>query len=184
MDLFKKTPKIDFMSKRYLAFVLSGLVFAASIGSFFVRGLNLGIDFTGGTLIEIEYNKAVELAEVRGALARGGFEEAVVQHVGTSKGVMVRIPPRAGLNSADLSNKVLEALKTAAGTSVEIRQVEFVGPQVGQELLEDGGLAVVFALIGILFYVALRFELRLAVATVIATLHDLTITAGLVSLLG
>ena len=184
MDLFKKTPKIDFMSKRYLAFALSGLVFAVSIASFFVRGLNLGIDFTGGTLIEVEYDRAADLAEVRGALERGGFEEAVVQHVGTSKGVMVRIPPRAGLNSADLSNKVLEALKTAAGTSVEIRQVEFVGPQVGQELLEDGGLAVVFALIGILFYVALRFELRLAVATVIATLHDLVITAGLVSLLG
>lgn len=184
MDLFKKTPKIDFMSKRYLAFVLSGLVFAVSIGSFFVRGLNLGIDFTGGTLIEVEYDRAADLAEVRGALERGGFEEAVVQHVGTSKGVMVRIPPRAGLNSADLSNKVLEALKTATGTSVEIRQVEFVGPQVGQELLEDGGLAVVFALIGILLYVALRFELRLAVAAVIATLHDLTITAGLVSLLG
>ena len=184
MDLFKKTPKIDFMSKRYLAFVLSGLVFAVSIGSFFVRGLNLGIDFTGGTLIEVEYNKAVDLAEVRGALARGGFEEAVVQHVGTSKGVMVRIPPRAGLNSADLSNRVLEALKTAAGASVEIRQVEFVGPQVGQELVEDGGLALVFALIGILLYVAFRFELRLAVAAVIATLHDLTITAGLVSLLG
>lgn len=184
MDLFKKTPKIDFMSKRYLAFVLSGLVLTVSIGSFFVRGLNLGIDFTGGTLIELEYNKAVDLAEVRGALARGGFEEAIVQHVGTSKGVMVRIPPRAGLNSADLSNKVLEALTTAAGTSVEIRQVEFVGPQVGQELVEDGGLALVFALIGILLYVALRFELRLAVAAVIATLHDLTITAGLVSLLG
>ena len=184
MDLFKKTPKIDFMSKRYLAFALSGLVFAVSIASFFVRGLNLGIDFTGGTLIEVEYDRAADLAEVRGALERGGFEEAVVQHVGTSKGVMVRIPPRAGLNSADLSNKVLEALKTATGTSVEIRQVEFVGPQVGQELLEDGGLAVVFALIGILFYVALRFELRLAVATVIATLHDLVITAGLVSLLG
>jgi len=184
MDLFKKTPKIDFMSKRYLAFVLSGLVFAASIASFFVRGLNLGIDFTGGTLIEVEYNKAVDLAEVRGALERGDFEEAVVQHVGTSKGVMVRIPPRAGLNSADLSDRVLEALKTATGTSVEIRQVEFVGPQVGQELVEDGGLALVFALIGILLYVAFRFELRLAVAAVIATLHDLTITAGLVSLLG
>lgn len=184
MDLFKKTPKIDFMSKRYLAFALSGLVFAVSIASFFVRGLNLGIDFTGGTLIEVEYDRAADLAEVRGALERGGYEDAVVQQVGTSKGVMVRIPPRAGLNSADLSNKVLEALKTAAGTSVEIRQVEFVGPQVGQELLEDGGLALVFALIGILFYVALRFELRLAVATVIATLHDLVITAGLVSLLG
>jgi len=183
MDLFKKTPKIDFMSKRYLAFVLSGLVFAVSIASFFVRGLNLGIDFTGGTLIEVEYNKAVDLAEVRGALARGGFEDAIVQHVGTSKGVMVRIPPREGLNSADLSNRVLEALKTA-GTSVEIRQVDFVGPQVGQELVEDGGLALVFALIGILFYVAFRFELRLAVAAVIATLHDLIITAGLVSLLG
>jgi len=184
MDLFKKTPKIDFMSKRYLAFVLSGLVLTVSIGSFFVRGLNLGIDFTGGTLIEVEYNKAVDLAEVRSALARGGFEEAIVQHVGTSKGVMVRIPPRAGLNSADLSDRVLEALKTATGTSVEIRQVEFVGPQVGQELVEDGGLALVFALIGILLYVAFRFELRLAVAAVIATLHDLTITAGLVSLLG
>ncbi|MGH8519941.1 MAG: protein translocase subunit SecF [Gammaproteobacteria bacterium] len=184
MNLFKKTPKIDFMSKRYIAFALSGAIFAISIASFFVRGLNLGIDFTGGTLIEVEYNKAVDLAEVRGALARGGFEEAVVQHVGTSKGVMVRIPPREGLNSADLSNRVLEALKTAAETAVEIRQVEFVGPQVGQELLEDGGLALVFALIGILFYVAFRFELRLAVAAVIATLHDLIITAGLVSLLG
>ncbi|MDQ3564081.1 MAG: protein translocase subunit SecF [Pseudomonadota bacterium] len=184
MDLFKKTPKIDFMSKRYLAFVLSGFVFAVSIASFFVRGLNLGIDFTGGTLIEVEYHKAVDLAEVRGALARGDFEDAVVQHVGTSKGVMVRIPPRAGLNSADLSNRVLDALKTAAGTSVEIRQVEFVGPQVGQELVEDGGLALVFALIGILFYVAFRFELRLAVAAVIAILHDLVITAGFVSLLG
>jgi len=184
MDLFKKTPKIDFMSKRYLAFALSGLIFAVSIASFFTRGLNLGIDFTGGTLIEVEYDRAADLAEVRGALERGGYEDAVVQHVGTSKGVMVRIPPRAGLNSADLSNRVLEALKTAAGTSVEIRQVEFVGPQVGQELLEDGGLALVFALIGILCYVALRFELRLAVATVIATLHDLVITAGFVSLLG
>ncbi len=183
MNLFKKTPKIDFMSKRYIAFALSGAIFAVSIASFFVRGLNLGIDFTGGTLIELEYDKAVDLAEVRGALARGGFDHAVVQHVGSSKGVMVRIPPREDLNSADLSNRVLEALK-AAGTSVEIRQVEFVGPQVGQELLEDGGLALVFALIGILIYVAFRFELRLAVAAVIATLHDLTITAGLVSLLG
>ena len=97
---------------------------------------------------------------------------------------MVRIPPRAVINSAEISNRVLEALKTAAGASVEIRQVEFVGPQVGEELVEDGGLALVFALFGILVYVALRFELRLAVAAVIATLHDLIITTGLVSLLG
>jgi preprotein translocase subunit SecF len=113
-----------------------------------------------------------------------GFDAAIVQHVGSAKGVIVRIPPRAGMQSAEISNRVLDALKKDTQASVEMRQVEFVGPQVGEELVEDGGLALIFALFGILVYVALRFELRLAVASVIATVHDLLLTTGLVSALG
>ncbi|MGH8577342.1 MAG: protein translocase subunit SecF, partial [Gammaproteobacteria bacterium] len=158
-------------------FVLSFIAFAT-------RGLNFGIDFTGGTLIEVAYDRVVDLGDVRKQLTAAGFDAAIVQHVGSAKGVIVRIPPRAGMQSAEISNRVLDALKKDTPASVEMRQVEFVGPQVGEELVEDGGLALIFALFGILIYVALRFELRLAVASVIATVHDLLLTTGLVSVLG
>jgi preprotein translocase subunit SecF len=152
--------------------------------AFATRGLNFGIDFTGGTLIEVAYDRVVDLGEVRNQLAAADFDAAIVQHVGSAKGVIVRIPPHAGMQSAEISNRVLDALKKDTQASVEMRQVEFVGPQVGEELVEDGGLALIFALFGILVYVALRFELRLAVASVIATVHDLLLTTGLVSVLG
>jgi len=184
MDLFKTTPKIDFMGKRQVAIGLSVVLFVLSFISFATRGLNFGIDFTGGTLIEVAYDRVVDLGEVRKQLAAAGFDAAIVQHVGSAKGVIVRIPPRAGMQSAEISNRVLDALKKDTQTTVEMRQVEFVGPQVGEELVEDGGLALIFALFGILVYVALRFELRLAVASVIATVHDLLLTTGLVSVLG
>jgi len=184
MDFFKTTPKIDFMAKRQIAIGLSVVLFVLSFISFATRGLNFGIDFTGGTLIEVAYDRVVDLGDVRKQLATAGFDAAIVQHVGSAKGVIVRIPPRAGMQSAEISNRVLDALKKDTQASVEMRQVEFVGPQVGEELVEDGGLALIFALFGILVYVAVRFELRLAVASVIATVHDLLLTTGLVSVLG
>lgn len=184
MDFFKTTPKIDFMGKRQVAIGLSAVLFVLSFIAFATRGLNFGIDFTGGTLIEVAYDRVVDLGEVRKQLAAAGFDAAIVQHVGSAKGVIVRIPPRAGMQSAEISNRVLDALKKDTQASVEMRQVEFVGPQVGEELVEDGGLALIWALFGILVYVALRFELRLAVAAVIATVHDLLLTTGLVSVLG
>ncbi|MGH8562827.1 MAG: protein translocase subunit SecF [Gammaproteobacteria bacterium] len=184
MDFFKTTPKLDFMGKRRVAIGLSVVLFVLSFIAFATRGLNFGIDFTGGTLIEVAYDRVVDLGEVRKQLAAAGFDAAIVQHVGSAKGVIVRIPPRAGMQSVEISNRVLDALKKDTPTTVEMRQVEFVGPQVGEELVEDGGLALIFALFGILVYVALRFELRLAVASVIATVHDLLLTTGLVSVLG
>ncbi|MGH8587672.1 MAG: protein translocase subunit SecF [Gammaproteobacteria bacterium] len=184
MDFFKTTPKIDFMGKRQVAIGLSVVLFVLSFIAFATRGLNFGIDFTGGTLIEVAYDQVVDLGEVRKQLAAAGFDAAIVQHVGSAKGVIVRIPPHAGIQSAEISNRALDALKKDTQASVEMRQVEFVGPQVGEELVEDGGLALIFALFGILVYVALRFELRLAVASVIATVHDLLLTTGLVSVLG
>ncbi len=184
MDFFKTTPKIDFMGARQIAIGLSVVLFVLSFISFATRGLNFGIDFTGGTLIEVAYDRVVDLGDVRKQLTAAGFDAAIVQHVGSAKGVIVRIPPHAGMQSAEISNRVLDALKKDTQTTVEMRQVEFVGPQVGEELVEDGGLALIFALFGILVYVALRFELRLAVASVIATVHDLLLTTGLVSVLG
>ena len=184
MDFFKTTPKIDFMGQRQVAIGLSVVLFVLSFISFATRGLNFGIDFTGGTLIEVAYDRVVDLGDVRKQLTAAGFDAAIVQHVGSAKGVIVRIPPHAGMQSAEISNRVLDALKKDTQTTVEVRQVEFVGPQVGEELVEDGGLALIFALFGILVYVALRFEFRLAVASVIATVHDLLLTTGLVSVLG
>jgi preprotein translocase subunit SecF len=184
MDFFKTTPKLDFMGQRRIAIGLSVVLFVLSFIAFATRGLNFGIDFTGGTLIEVAYDRVVDLGEVRKQLTAAGFDAAIVQHVGSAKGVLVRIPPHAGMQSAEISNRVLDALKKDTQASVEVRQVEFVGPQVGEELVEDGGLALIFALFGILVYVALRFEFRLAVASVIATVHDLLLTTGLVSALG
>jgi preprotein translocase subunit SecF len=153
--------------------------------SIVVRGFNLGLDFTGGTLIEVEYEQPVELADVRAALTEGGFSGATVQHFGTLRDVMIRLAPQADEGeavSAELSDRVYQVLGAAAESAVELRRVEFVGPQVGEELREDGGLAVLFSLIGILIYVALRFEWRFAVGAVIAIIHDVFFTVGVFSI--
>lgn len=181
MQIFQNT-NIDFLGQRRLAMVVSILLFVVSIGALLTRGLNLGIDFTGGTLIELGYTKPVELTEVRSALVAGGYGDAVVQHIGSAREVMVRVPPRVGMTSASLSNKVHAALQQAAGETLELRRVEFVGPQVGKELLENGGLAMLYALIGILIYVALRFEYRLGVGAIIALIHDPVLILGLFAL--
>ena len=137
-----------------------------------VRGLEFGIDFTGGTLIEVGYSEPAELDPIRGALGRAGFGEAAVQHFGTVRDVLVRIAPREGLSRAELSSQVLRVLQEGERRSVDLRRVEFVGPQVGEELTEDGGLAMLIALFGILVYVWLRFEYRFALGAIAALVHD------------
>lgn len=180
--LIKET-HIDFMSKGRLALTLSLAVLVICLGSLLVRGLNLGLDFTGGTLIEVTYPHPVELAKVREALGKTGFGDAQVQHFGTSSDILIRIAPREGLNSADISTQVLHVLREAeGGTGAEMHRVEFVGPQVGEELLEDGGLATLFALIGILIYIAVRFEWRMGLGAIAATVHDTVFTIGVISL--
>jgi preprotein translocase subunit SecF len=181
MRFFSGKTTIDFMAKRKLAMVFSTLLILASLGSLFTQGLNLGIDFTGGTLIEVGYPEAVDLQEVRGAL-EAGVGEAQVQHFGSARDVLIRIAPRAEESSAELSSRVLGVLKQQNDT-VEMRRVEFVGPQVGDELTEQGGLAMLYALIGILVYVALRFEYRFALGSVAALVHDVIITLGVISML-
>ena len=162
-------------------FLSVGLL-AVSLLSLAVRGLDFGIDFTGGTLIEVGYPVPAELQPIRQALRGAGFEEAAVQHFGTARDVLVRLAPRAELSRAELSSEVLGVLQAQEG--VELRRVEFVGPQVGEELTEQGGLAMLIALFGILVYVWLRFEYRFALGAIAAIVHDVVITLGFFSVLG
>lgn len=180
MQIFKKTTTFDFLGARRQALIFSAVLIALALISMVARGLNLGIDFTGGTLVEVGYAEAVELNNVRKALSSDGFNDATVQHFGTSKDVLVRIAPRDDLESAVLSDRAFIAMSQVDGED-ELRRVEFVGPQVGDELTEDGGLAMLYALIGILIYVGLRFEYRFAVGAVIALVHDVIITVGIFS---
>ena len=170
MQLIKSNLKIDFLSKRNIAWIVSAVLIVISIASMATRGLNLGIDFTGGTLVEVGYPEAVDLNPIRDALEANQFGDAIVQHFGTAKDVLIRLPADDSKDAAQLSNEVLEALQPTG--IPDMRRVEFVGPQVGEELRDDGGLAVLYALIGILIYVALRFEYRFALGSVAALIHD------------
>jgi preprotein translocase subunit SecF len=174
---------IDFLRWRKLAMGWSIAVLLIAIGSLLIRGMNLGLDFTGGTVIEVQYPESVEIPMVRETLAKAGFGDAQTQHFGTSKEVLIRIPPHDQRNAATLSNEVLRALQEAeGGAGATLARAEFVGPQVGQELVEQGGLATLGALLGILIYVMFRFEWRLAVGTIAATVHDVVFTIGWFSL--
>ena len=166
------------MGQRHLAMAFSVILIIASFAGLWVKGLNFGIDFTGGTLIEVSYPSPVDLKKMRSDLTEAQYGEAVVQHFGSAEDVLIRIAPREGLNSAQLSNQVLDALEAASEEEITLRRVEFVGPQVGDELTEDGALAVLYALFGILIYVAIRFEWRFALGSVVALVHDVVITIG------
>jgi len=146
-----------------------------------LRGLNFGIDFTGGVIVEVGYTQPANLTAIRGALADAGFNDAVVQNFGTSKDVLVRLPPQGDAQAAKISDAILVVL-APVGEGMTMRRVEFVGPQVGEELTEQGGLAMLFALGAILLYVALRFEWRFALGSVSALVHDVIITLGVFSL--
>ncbi len=182
MQIFKGKTKIDFMVGRKLAMTLSVILILVAIGSVILQGLNLGIDFTGGTLVEVGYKEPAQLTSVREALTSAGFGDATAQHFGTSKDVLIRLAPKEGIDSSELSDQAFAAINQSASGDADLRRVEFVGPQVGEELTEDGGLAMLYALIGILIYVALRFEYRFAVGSVIALIHDVLITIGIFSL--
>ncbi|MCP4997045.1 MAG: protein translocase subunit SecF [Gammaproteobacteria bacterium] len=182
MQILNLKKQLNFMGKRKIAMVISVSVILIALASMIFRGLNFGIDFTGGTLVEVGYGQAVELSQVREALASKNFTDATVQHFGTSKDVLVRLAPQEGMDSAELSNQAFSVMQSLGGGQADLRRVEFVGPQVGDELTEDGGLAMLYALIGILIYVALRFEYRFAVGSVIALVHDVLVTIGIFSL--
>ena len=178
----KKT-MINFMGKRKLAMVFSLLLIMISIGSLVTKGLNFGIDFTGGYLIEVGYQNDVNLDQIRTALADADFKDAQVQNFGSSKDIIVRIAPRADINKATIGDNILSVLTTTSEQEVSMRRVEFVGPQVGDELRDDGGIALLVALGAILIYISLRFQLKSAVGAILALVHDVIITVGVFSLL-
>lgn len=182
MNFFKRDTHIDFMTHRRRAALLTLLLMVASAGVLLFRGLDLGLDFTGGTLVEVGYPEAVELSEVRSTLATAGYDNAVVQTFGSARDVMIRLAPDAGAGDS-LSNAVLDTLR-ADNPDAVLRRVEFVGPQVGEELAEKGGLALLYALGGILIYVAFRFEYRFAIGAVAAVVHDIVVTLGLFAAIG
>ena len=170
-------PTIDFVGKRMYAVILSTVLIALSVFSLSTNGLKLGIDFTGGTLIEVGYQQSVDLSEIRKTLTESGFNGANVQYFGSTNEILIRLEPQT-ISSAKLSTKIIRLL----GDDVDIRRVEFVGPKVGEELTNDGGLAMLYALIGILIYVAFRFEYRFALGSISALIHDVIITLGFFSL--
>ena len=181
-QIYNKT-MINFMNKRKLAMVFSFILIIISIASLTTKGLNLGIDFTGGYLIEVGYQNDVDLDQVRTALADADFGDAQVQNFGTSKDIIVRIAPRTDINKATIGDNVLSVLKTTSEQEVNMRRVEFVGPQIGDELRDDGGIALLVALGGILIYISIRFQLKSAVGAILALIHDVIITVGVFSIL-
>ena len=206
MEFLKRDTQFDFLGMRRLAGMISLALIAVGIASLLVRGLNFGIDFTGGTLVEVSYKDSVTVERVREQLKSAQFDGARIQYFGTSRDILVRLPVGTVENSAGISSEIMETLRlpyleTVAESpqggvqqcvselglgecKVQMRRVEFVGPQVGGELTEKGGLAMIYALIGILIYVAWRFEWRFAVGAVAALVHDVLITISIFSLFG
>jgi len=175
--------KIEFMAQRKIAMMFSAVLIIISLTSLIFKGMEFGLDFTGGTLLEVEYPQAVELAPIRSALEASKFEGPVVQHFGSANEVLVRVPPIKDVSNAEVSSQLLEVLKQQ-NSGVEMRRVEFVGPQVGEELTETGGMAMLAALGCILVYVALRFEYRFAIGSVAALAHDVIVVLGMFSIFG
>ncbi|HEY8118609.1 MAG TPA: protein translocase subunit SecF [Methylophilaceae bacterium] len=177
MEIFRIKHDIPFMSYGRLTTAISLITFLLAIFFLAHRGLNLGVDFTGGTLMEVSYPQAADLTKVRAAVDSVGLKEATVQNFGTSHDVLIRLPLKSGLSIAQLSEQVLAALHNA-DPNVEMRRVESVGSQVGQELYENGALALLLVSLGIMGYLAFRFEWRFAVAAIIANMHDVVIILG------
>lgn len=186
MRIFSRVPSIDFMAQRKRALMLSALLTLGAITLLFTHGLNLGIDFKGGVLVEVIYPQSVELDKVRADLNKGGYGDAVVQYFGATSDVLIRLLPDPAASSAQISTKVLQALDadTATGqkTGVQLRRIEFVGPQVGKELKEDGILALLAAFGGIFLYVMFRFEWKFSAGSVCALIHDAIMTLGFLAL--
>lgn len=205
MQIFNKQTNIDFIGSKKWPMIFSVLLVVTTIVMLFVRGLNFGLDFTGGTLVEIFYSEPASISDVRKQLVDAEIADAVVQHFGTTRDVLVRLPVTEGKNGSTQSNQVVEVLRQAKGErflksganqsqlcrqisdgksgpcQVQLRRIEFVGPQIGDELANKGGLALLYTIIAILIYVMFRFEWRFAVGSVIAIAHDVLLTFGFFS---
>ena len=182
MKILNRKTAIDFMGKRNIALIVSSVMIVISIISLSTRGLNFGLDFTGGTLIEVSYPSPPDTIEVRNNLATAGFN-ALVQTFGAATDIVVRIPPsETEESSAELSTRVLAALNQGVDGEVQMRRVEFVGPQVGDELTEQGILAVIYAMVGAFLYIMFRFQWRFSVGAIAALIHDIIISMGILSL--
>ncbi len=177
MELFKIRKDIPFMRHALVLNVVSFITFAMAVFFLISRGLHLSVEFTGGTLMEVSYSQPADLQKVRGTVASLGYGEVFVQNFGSARDVMIRLPAQKGVSSAQQSEKVLSALK-ANDPDITLRRTEFVGPQVGDELVEDGLMALAFVVIGIMIYLAIRFEWKFAVSAIIANLHDVVIILG------
>ena len=181
MKFLNRKTNIDFMGRSRIALIFSAILIVASITSLATRGLNFGLDFTGGTLIEVGYPSPPDTTEVRENLANAGFD-SIVQTFGAATDIVVRIPPSdVEESNAELSTRVLAALSQGVEGEIEMRRVEFVGPQVGDELAEQGILAVLYAMVGVFLYVMFRFQWRFSVGAVAALFHDIIIAMGVLS---
>lgn len=183
LEFFRQKTQIDFMGPRRLVSLISIVAILASLILVIpgVRGLNFSIDFTGGVVLELGYSQTANLPEIRETLAQQGFGDAQVQNFGTSTDVMVRVMPREGVENKEIARQLLDILR-AQDPQVELRRTEFVGPQVGEELSEQGALAMIFALLMIAAYIWARFQWKFAVGAIAATLHDPLITLGVFAL--
>ena len=177
MEIFRVKKDIPFMSYRRLSAIISILTFVLAVSFLVLKGLNLGVDFTGGTIMEVKYAEQANIQGIRNTLAEINLQDAQVQNFGTAKDVLIRLPLRNDLSIAELSEKVLASLKEK-NSSVEIMRVESVGAQIGEELYEDGALAILFVCLGIVLYLSFRFEWRFAIAAIIANMHDVIIILG------
>jgi preprotein translocase subunit SecF len=177
MELFKIRKDIPFMRHALVLNSVSFITFALAVFFLFSRGLHLSVEFTGGTLMEVSYSQPADLQKVRGTVGTLGFSEVQVQNFGSAREVLIRLPAQKGVSSAQQSEIVLSALK-ANDPNVTLRRTEFVGPQVGDELVEDGLMALAFVVGGIMLYLAIRFEWKFAVSAIIANLHDVVIILG------
>ena len=184
MQILKLNETVAFMRFRKIAMVFSVIMMLAAITSLAVNKLNFGLDFTGGVKVEVGFEQAADLTKMRQVLDANGFDDAIVQLFGTSRDVVIRMGERPNVKAEMLGDEILSILKEGMGVHVEMRRIEFVGASVGDELTEQGGLAMLTALICILVYVAFRFEWRFALGSVFALFHDVLLTLGLFSVLG
>jgi preprotein translocase subunit SecF len=183
MEFFKIHRTIPFMRYSLILNGISALTFLVAVGFLVFRGLNLSVEFTGGTLMEVSYQQPADLEKIRGAIEGKGWGEFQVQNFGTARDVLIRLPVQPGYSSGQQAEKVMATLKSQ-DASAELRRVEFVGPSVGEELAHDGAVALLLVIIGIMIYLSFRFEWKFAVAAIIANLHDVVLVVGMFAIFG
>jgi len=177
MEFFRIKKDIPFMRHALKFNIISLVTFLLAVTFLFTKSLHLSVEFTGGTLIEVAYEQAADLEKIRGALGKSGFNDFSVQNFGSSQDVMIRLPLKGDQNTSQLGESVMKSLEAEA-PGAQLRRVEFVGPQVGKELAENGAMALLLVVIGIVIYLAFRFEWRFSVSAIIANLHDVVIILG------